>query len=217
MRSLNKLLVKFHNVSLCQLAEGLGPSCVIETELKPLHQQFRICGPAMTVLCFAGDNLTLHHALHLAKPGFVLVVSDRGGCNAALWGELMSLSAREKGLKGTIIDGAARDLLEIRRIGYPVFSRAITPLKAAKENYGRLNIPVRCGSLQVNPGDIMFADVNGIIAVPMSQLEQALFLGLEVLQKETELKRRIKEEKTLFECLKLGDRVPDGKPRARDS
>jgi 4-hydroxy-4-methyl-2-oxoglutarate aldolase len=207
MMSLSRLLREFNRFSICQLADGLGPGCVVETELKPLNQDFRICGPAMTVLCSPGDNLTLHHALHLAKAGLVLVVSDGGRCNSALWGGLMSLSAKQKGLKGTIVDGAARDLVEIGRIGYPVFSRAIKPLSAAKEDYGKLNIPIRCGSLRVNPGDIVFADADGIIAVPRAQLELALAMALKVLQKETGLKRRIKQGLTLFESLELEGRV----------
>jgi 4-hydroxy-4-methyl-2-oxoglutarate aldolase len=216
MRSLNRLLKEFNRFSICQLADGLGPACVVETELKPVHSEFRICGPAMTVSCSPGDNLTLHHALHLARAGLVLVASDGGRSNAALWGGLMSLSAKQKGLKGTIVDGAARDLLEIRRIGYPVFSRATKPLGAAKEDYGRLNIPIRCGSLRVNPGDIVFADANGIIAVPRAQLELALAMALRVLRRETGLKRRIKGGRTLFESLELGSRVHSKKAGTRD-
>ena len=216
MRSLSRLLREFNRLSICQLADGLGPACVIETELKPLHPEFRICGPAMTVLCSGGDNLTLHHALHLAKAGLVLVVSDGGNCNAALWGGLMSLSAKRKGLEGTIVDGAARDLVEIRRIGYPVFSRAINPFNAAKEDYGSLNTPIRCGSLRVNPGDIMIADANGIIAVPRAQVKLALAMGLKVLRKETGPKRRIKQGLTLFESLELEGCVLSRKVKPRD-
>ena len=90
----------------------------------------------MTVFCPIDDNLTLHHALQLARPGEVLVVSGGRHYSAVLWGELMSTSARARGLAGTIIDGAARDLLELKAIGYPVFARAIMPRRANKEKYG---------------------------------------------------------------------------------
>jgi 4-hydroxy-4-methyl-2-oxoglutarate aldolase len=203
MRSLPEVLKSFDSISVCQLAEALGASCSVETQLKPIHGHFRIRGPAMTVSCPPNDNLTLHHALHLAGPGDVLVVAGGGGYEAALWGELMSLCAKKKRLEGTIVDGAVRDVVEIEGIGYPVFSRAISPCKAAKQRYGGINIGIHCGSLRVNPGDIIFADGNGIIAVPQMELEEVLSLGLEVFQREAELRKQIECGRTPFEILNL--------------
>jgi 4-hydroxy-4-methyl-2-oxoglutarate aldolase len=104
----------------------------------------------------------------------------------------MSTSARARGLEGTIIDGAARDLLELQAIGYPVFARAILPRRATKEKYGSIGTPIRCGKLQVNSGDIIFADANGIIAIPPDKLEQTLCLAQEAAKKESEIKRQIR-------------------------
>jgi 4-hydroxy-4-methyl-2-oxoglutarate aldolase len=107
--------------SVCQVSDALGPDCVVETALNPLDSKSQICGRAFTVKCEPDDNLTLHHALHLAEPGDVLVVESGIGCRSALWGELMSISAASRGLAGTVIDGAARDRLKVQQIGYPVF------------------------------------------------------------------------------------------------
>src|SRR5437879_9469986 len=129
----SQLLGQLRHLTVCQVADGLGPPCPVETTIRPLDPHFRICGPALTVECPHGDNLTVHHALHLARAGDVLVIGGSSNCDAAMWGELMSISAHSKGLLGTIVDGAARDPIEIQSFGYPVFCRSIHPGRAAKE------------------------------------------------------------------------------------
>jgi len=212
MEQLAQLSKRFQNISLCQVLDALGPSYEFETEIKPVNPNFRICGPAVTVLCAPDDNLTLHHASELAKPGEVLVVSVGRHYNTALWGELMSTSAQARGLEGTIIDGAARDLLQLQAIGYPVFARAIVPRRPNKEKYGRIGMPVRCGKLRVNSGDIIFADANGIIAVPPHQLDQTLTLAAEGAKKESEIKRQIHRGRSIFQILDLRRKVPGRNP-----
>jgi 4-hydroxy-4-methyl-2-oxoglutarate aldolase len=197
-----ELLAKLETVSLCQLSDCLGASCAVETGIRPLDPQFRICGPAKTALCQPGENLTIHQAMHLAQRGDVLVVSGSNDCG--LWGELMSISAKSRGLKGTIIDGAARDPQEIKALGYPVFSRCINPRKSLKDKHGEVNIPIHCGSLLVNPGDIIFADANGILSFPASRLSEVLRMALEVVHKEEEIKGQIHLGRTTLEILGLG-------------
>ena len=206
-----QVLKKFERISLCQIIDSLGPSQEFESEIKPIGPNFRLCGPAFTVSCPADDNLTLHHALHAAKPGEILVVSGRGSCKTALWGELMSTSARARGLGGTIIDGAVRDSLELEAIGYPVFARTTVPRRATKEKYGELGTTIRCGRLQVNPGDIIFADINGITAIAPDKLEETLFLATETVKKEAAMKKKIRMGLSIFEILNLESKIPKGK------
>ena len=210
MDRVTEILQRFKGISLCQLVDGLGNSCKLENGIEPIDPQFRIRGPALTVSCAPNDNLTVHHALQIAKPGEVLMVSAGGYCGAALWGELMSLSAQTKGLGGTIIDGAARDPLEIKALGYPVFSRSITARRANKEKYGSIGTAIKCGKLEVNQGDIIFADINGIVAVPATQLEEALRLALKIMEKESDIKVQVREGRTIFEVLDLEGSVPPG-------
>ncbi|MGH9358835.1 MAG: RraA family protein [Terriglobia bacterium] len=200
---------KLRGVSVSQLADCLGPSCPIETEIHPFDIESRICGPARTARCEPGENLTLHHALHLAHPGEVLVAS--GSLNCGLWGELMSTSAKSRGLEGTVIDGAARDPVEVKASGYAVFARCIHPRKALKDKYGNVDVPVRCGSLVVNPGDIIVADANGIITFPAARLEEALRLGLDLVQKEKMLMKQFRSGQSMFEIAGMGRYVPKEK------
>ena len=188
--------------------DGLGRSHPVETAIRAVDPQFRICGPALTVECAPGDNLTIHHALHIAEPGNVLVVGGALDCTAGLWGELMSISARAKGLGGTIIDGSIRDPLEIRSIGYPVFCRDINPRRAKKETYGRINIPVRIGTITVSPGDIVVGDANGIIAIVSDHAQEAVHLAFEVTKIENDIKDKILSGRTLFDIFNLHSCVP---------
>ena len=204
----SELLDRLQDISVCQVMDALGPSCPLETSLPPVDPRFRICGPATTVLCAENDNLTLHHALHLAQPGEVLVVECGGSTGTAFWGELMSLSAKSRGLRGTITDGAVRDHIQIQQIGYPVFARTLNPRRTGKEKYGKLNAPINCGCLKVNPGDVMLADVNGIIVIPANGLEATVEAALDVERKEASIQEQISRGRTIFEILELENRVP---------
>ncbi len=196
-------IAELRKFSVCQLADALGSSCPVETSLVPIDPAFRICGPALTVECAPGDNLTVHHALHLAQPGDVLVVAGSPDCDGALWGELMSISAQSRGLAGTIIDGPARDPLEIRQLAYPVFCRRFNPRRAAKEMYGRMNVPIRIGALSIRSKDIVLADANGIVSIPHARLDEVIELASEVGQKEDEIKNQIRSGRTIFEIFSL--------------
>jgi 4-hydroxy-4-methyl-2-oxoglutarate aldolase len=197
--STEELLQKLESISLCQVSDALGTSCAIETGIRPIDPQSRICGPAKTVLCQPGENITIHYAMHLAQRGDILVVSGSQDCG--LWGELMSTAGQERGFKGTILDGAARDPEEIRAMGYPVFARCIHPRKALKDPRGQVDIPIRCGSLLVSPGDIVFADANGIIAFPAGHLAEVVRMALKVAEREEQVKRQIHSGRTTFEIL----------------
>ena len=204
----SELFEKLRGVSLCQLADCLGPAWPIETRIGPLDPQFCVCGPAVTVACEPDDNLTLHHALHIAPPDSVLVVTAGGSCEAALWGELMSISAQSRRLMGTILDGAARDPVEIKSLGYPVFARAVTPRKARKEKYGQLGVAVRCGAVLINPGDIVCADANGVLAIPCSYGTEILSRVLTLAQREVELREELRNGRSVFEISQLDRLVP---------
>lgn len=209
----SELLRQLAQISLCQVYDASASSLTLETEIRPLDLSFRICAPALTVLCHPNDNLTLHHALHLAYPGQVLVVSGSGATAAALWGELMSISAQARGLAGTIADGAVRDPVEIAALGYPVFSRAISPRRAAKQAYGNIGEPIACGSLTIRTGDIVVADCHGILAFPESELAAVLQQAQAIAQKESELKPKLRAGESIFDLGGFSSLVP---ARCRD-
>jgi 4-hydroxy-4-methyl-2-oxoglutarate aldolase len=196
-------IAELRRFTVCQLTDALGGWCSVETSILPIDLQFRICGPALTVDCAPGDNLTVHHALHLAQPGEVLIVGGSPNCDSALWGELMSISAQSKGVAGTIIDGPVRDPLEIRTLGYPVFCRHFNPRRATKETYGHINVPVEIGTLSISPKDLVLADANGIVSIPPARVQEAIDLASEVVRKENEVKEEILSGRTIFDIFNL--------------
>ena len=209
-----RLMAELRQFTVCQLTDALGASCSVETSIHPIDPQFRICGPALTVECAPGDNLTVHHALHLAQPGDVLIVGGSPNCEGALWGELMSISAQSKGVAGTIIDGPVRDPLEIRTLGYPVFCRHFNPRRAAKETYGHINVPVGIGTLSISPEDLVLADANGIVSIPRARVREVIELASEVVRNENKVKDEILLGRTIFDIFNLEQYVTTGQQEA---
>ncbi len=211
-REQQRWIAELRQFTVCQLADALGASCAVETSIFPIDPQFRTCGSALTVECAPGDNLTVHHALHLAQPGDVLVVAGAHNCDGALWGELMSISAQSIGMAGTIIDGPVRDPLEIRTLGYPVFCRQFNPRRAAKETYGRINVSIRIGSLSIAAKDFVLADANGIVSIPRDRVQEAVELASEVARKENNIKDEILLGRTIFDIFNLDQHIATNHP-----
>lgn len=134
----------------------------------------RIAAPAVTVTVPPGDFLLISAALAESRAGDVLVVDARGDLNRAVWGEYFSAWAQGMDLKGIIIDGAARDAGGIEKLGFPVFARGTTPRGPTMNGPGEVNVPVSCGGVCVQPGDIVVADSEGVVVIPLRRLDDTL-------------------------------------------
>lgn len=124
-----------------------------------------ICGPACTVKVYPGDNLMVHKALDIARPGDVIVVDAGGSHMNGIIGDLVSTKAKHRGIAGFVIDGLIRDLPGIQETGMPVFARGVTPIGPLHRGPGEINFPISCGGIVVNPGDIIMGDKNGVTVV----------------------------------------------------
>lgn len=134
----------------------------------------RIAGPAVTVTVPPGDFLMIAEALTTVRPGDVLVIDARGDSLRAVWGEYFSAWAQGLGLAGVVIDGATRDVGAIGKLGFPVFTRGTTSRKPTMTGPGEVNVPVSCGGVCVVPGDIVVADGEGVIVLPLRNLDGIL-------------------------------------------
>ena len=156
----------FQALSPTTLADVLPRKQVMDAFIRPLWSGMpRIAGPAYPVQCAPGDNLMLHAAIYRAPRGSVIAV-ETGDMNFALAGGNVCAVAQKNGIAGFVLDGAIRDLAEIRSIGFPMFARGVIPVAGRKDVIGRLNVPVRCGGVLVSPHDIIVADEEGIVVVP---------------------------------------------------
>ncbi len=131
-------------------------------------------GPACTVKVFPGDNLMVHKALDIAKPGDIVVVDAGGSHMNGIIGDLISTKAKHRGIKGFVIDGLIRDLPGIREVDMPIYARGVTPIGPLHRGPGEINFPISCGGIVVNPGDIICADENGVVVVRKDFAEEIL-------------------------------------------
>jgi regulator of RNase E activity RraA len=145
-------------------------------EIGPLTDpELTLAGPACTVKVYPGDNLMVHKSLDLAAPGDVVAVDTSSSEMTAVLGDLISTKARHRGIAGFVVDGLIRDLPAIRALGdFPVFARAVTPKGPLHRGPGEINYPISCGGVVVSPGDIIVADLNGVVSIPQSIAEDLL-------------------------------------------
>jgi len=164
----------FNEISPATLADVLGREQVMDIGIRPLWMAVpRVAGPAFTVRCPAGDNLMLHAAIYRAPPGSVIVV-EAGDTDYAVAGGNVCAVAQRRGIKGFVVDGVIRDIGEVRELGFPVFARGVMPFPGRKAAVEPLNARVRCGGVDVNGGDIVVADEEGIVVTPSARREQVL-------------------------------------------
>src|SRR6476646_5166750 len=137
--------------------------------------ELRILGPACTVKVFPGDNLMVHKALDIARPGDIVVVDAGSSPMNAVLGDLISTKARHRRIGGFVVDGLIRDLPAIRALGdFPVFARGVTPIGTLHRGPGESNMPISCGGIVVHPGDIIMGDLNGTVVIPLERAEELL-------------------------------------------
>lgn len=161
----------FQQISPCEFADALPREQFVDHQIRCLWPQPpRIAGPAFTVFCESGDHLMLHAAIYAANKGDIIVV--QGDSSYALAGGNVCAIAQQRGIAGMIIDGVIRDLAEVRELAFPVFARGVIPKPGAKKCYSPLNEPINCGGVNVNPGDIVVADEEGIAIIPQQQKDE---------------------------------------------
>ncbi len=193
------LVAKFKEIPTPLLSDVMGRHQVMDHAIRPAYKGARICGPAFTAKVYPADNLMLHVALKFAQAGDVLVADAGGYANAGLWGEIMAVNAVRKRLGGLVIDGACRDIEEIEGLGFPVFARGINARGGFKLDGGSVNEPIACGGICVHPGDLVVADVCGVVVVPRQDAADVLALVAKKTAWEREIVQRIRDGEDFYD------------------
>ena len=177
------LVGAFRGLASSNVADAMGRFGFMDPGIQS-RSGLPLCGLAITVNARPGDNLMVHKALQLAEPGDIVVVSTNGNTTSAVFGELMCRTAIARGLGGLVVDGAIRDAQGMTALGFPAFSRTVTPGSCDKDGPGEINVPVSCGGVAVHPGDIVVGDRDGVAVVPRADAAAVLELVRAVVKTE---------------------------------
>lgn len=170
--------------------EAMGRVGLMRPYLRPIYPSARMCGPAVTVLLQPGDNWMLHVAAEQIRPGVVVVAACTTESEDGFFGDLLATSFRAQGAKGLVIDGGCRDTKDLEAMDFPVFSRAIGSKGTVKATLGSVNVPVICANAQVRPGDVVVADHDGVVVVPLERVAEVAQKAKDREDNETQKRAR---------------------------
>ncbi|MEB3103838.1 4-carboxy-4-hydroxy-2-oxoadipate aldolase/oxaloacetate decarboxylase [Ferviditalea candida] len=186
-----EIIEQFSKFDVSTVYEAQGKQGLMSSSLRPLIQGSSICGPAVTAVCYAGDNLMIHAAIEVCRPGDILVVTTIGESEAGMIGELIVTALMKRGVQGMIIEAGVRDAAQLRKMGFPVWSKAIYSEGTTKVRGGWVNSPAVCGGVTVHPGDLVMADDDGVVVVKKEDLESSLDASRKRVEKEQGTKEKI--------------------------
>ena len=187
---------------IVHLLGGLGVATVHEAQgraglmrpyMRPIYAGAKVHGTVVTVSCQPGDNLMIHAAIEVCRPGDVLVVAPTSESTDGMFGELLGVSCRAHGIAGLIIDAGVRDTADLAIMQFPVWAKAVSAQGTVKASAGSVNIPIVCAGAIVSPGDVVVADSDGVVVVPRRNSAEVARLGEQRRAKEVKTRERLSQ------------------------
>lgn len=200
-RPKKELLDAYQGMQAATLHEVLGKAGAMTHDIRPVWPGSFMCGSALTVQSRPGDNLMLHKAVSMAKPGDILVVAVDGFLEAGIWGEIITVAAMKKGIVGIVTDGSVRDTIPIKGLGFPMFCKGISMKGTTKQNPGKINNPVTIGDIVIHPGDIVLGDNDGVVVIPLQMARDVLAAAQKKEEVESNVISRIRQGECTMDIL----------------
>jgi 4-hydroxy-4-methyl-2-oxoglutarate aldolase len=183
---MNNLVKEFQKLPTTCISDGMDGLNNLDPSIKPLKEEYKLAGRAFTVKIPVGDNLAVLKAIRNAKPGDILVVDAKGDQYRAIAGDFVVGMMQTLGIGGLVVDGVIRDSIGIKELNFPVFSKGTTVAASGKAGVGEINVPISCGGMTVNPGDIIVGDADGVVVIPQECEQEVLAKSLKKLTKDQE-------------------------------